>query len=176
MSLQFDVIGFDADDTLWHSEDGFRSNEQRFVELLAPYAPTGIDVTAALTATERKNLADVRLRRQVVRRCRWSRPRSRSAAAAVPSTVIGRDGRDGCRTCWRNRCGCSTHVPEVLAEVGADHRLILITKGDLVHQTHKVTTQRPRAPLRARRDRAGEGPRDLRGGCCDASASSPTRF
>ena len=31
-------------------------------------------------------------------------------------------------------------VPEVLADVGRDHRLVLITKGDLVHQTRKVTT------------------------------------
>ena len=50
------MIGFDADDTLWHSEDGFRANEQRFVELVTPYAPEGIEVKAALTATERKNL------------------------------------------------------------------------------------------------------------------------
>ncbi|MGZ4702302.1 MAG: HAD family hydrolase, partial [Ilumatobacteraceae bacterium] len=52
----FDVIGFDADDTLWHSEDGFRANEERFVELVTPYAPEGVEVQAALTATERKNL------------------------------------------------------------------------------------------------------------------------
>ena len=32
------------------------------------------------------------------------------------------------------------HVPEVLADVGRDHRLVLITKGDLVHQMRKVTT------------------------------------
>jgi putative hydrolase of the HAD superfamily len=32
------------------------------------------------------------------------------------------------------------HVPEVLASVGSAHRLVLITKGDLIHQTHKVTT------------------------------------
>ena len=31
-------------------------------------------------------------------------------------------------------------VPEMLADVGRDHRLVLITKGDLVHQTRKVTT------------------------------------
>jgi len=29
MTAEFDVIGFDADDTLWHSEDGFRVNEER---------------------------------------------------------------------------------------------------------------------------------------------------
>ena len=28
----------------------------------------------------------------------------------------------------------------MLAEVGAKRRMILITKGDLIHQTHKVTT------------------------------------
>jgi putative hydrolase of the HAD superfamily len=31
-------------------------------------------------------------------------------------------------------------VPEVLHELAQEHRLILITKGDLVHQTRKVTT------------------------------------
>jgi putative hydrolase of the HAD superfamily len=31
-------------------------------------------------------------------------------------------------------------VPEVLAAVGAQYRMILITKGDLVHQTHKIET------------------------------------
>ena len=28
---QFDIIAFDADDTLWHSEDQFSAGEQRFV-------------------------------------------------------------------------------------------------------------------------------------------------
>jgi putative hydrolase of the HAD superfamily len=31
-------------------------------------------------------------------------------------------------------------VPETLAAVGRTHRLVLITKGDLVHQTRKVRT------------------------------------
>ena len=33
---RFDVIGLDADDTLWHSEDSFVDVEHRFVELVAP--------------------------------------------------------------------------------------------------------------------------------------------
>lgn len=32
------------------------------------------------------------------------------------------------------------HVPEVLAKVGRHYRMVLITKGDLIHQTHKVET------------------------------------
>ena len=50
------LIAFDADDTLWHSEDSFHAGEMKFVELISPYAAEGIDVKAALTAVERKNL------------------------------------------------------------------------------------------------------------------------
>ena len=52
----FDVVAFDADDTLWHSEDAFRAAEERFCELLAPYAADGVSVPDALTAMERANL------------------------------------------------------------------------------------------------------------------------
>ena len=52
----FDCLAFDADDTLWHSEDGFRATEVAFCELLAPYVSDGVDIKAALTATERANL------------------------------------------------------------------------------------------------------------------------
>ena len=53
----FDVIAFDADDTVWHGEDGFRAAELRFYELLEPYAPTGTNVRDALTAMERAKIA-----------------------------------------------------------------------------------------------------------------------
>ena len=32
--MTIDVLGLDADDTLWHSEDGFHYVEQRFAELV----------------------------------------------------------------------------------------------------------------------------------------------
>ena len=44
MPAQYDVVGLDADDTLWHSEDYFHQAEERFVELVGPYAPAGVDV------------------------------------------------------------------------------------------------------------------------------------
>ena len=47
---RFDVIGFDADDTLWHSEDSFTAVEQQYVDLLTPYTPDAADVRAALRA------------------------------------------------------------------------------------------------------------------------------
>ena len=53
----FEVVGFDADDTLWRSEETFREAEEMFIELVAPHAPDGIDVTDALHAIERDNIS-----------------------------------------------------------------------------------------------------------------------
>ena len=137
MSL-FDVIGFDADDTLWHSEDGFRANEERFVELISPYAPEGVGVKAALTATERKNLAAFGYG---VKSFGLSMVEAAVTITGgrVPSTVVA-EMVELVRTQLEEPVRLLEHVPEVLAEVGANRRLILITKGDLIHQTHKVTT------------------------------------
>ncbi len=134
----FDVIGFDADDTLWHSEDGFRLNEERFVELVAPYAPDGVGVKAALTATERKNLAAFGYG---VKSFGLSMVEAAVTISGgrVPSTVLA-EMIEMVRRQLEEPVRLLDHVPEVLAEVGAARRLILITKGDLIHQTHKVTT------------------------------------
>jgi putative hydrolase of the HAD superfamily len=133
-----DVIAFDADDTLWESEDGFRANELRFVELIEPYAPVGIDVMAALTATERKNLST------------FGYGVKSFAISMVEAAITITDGRvptsvigqlvEMTRRQLEEQVRLLPHVPEVLAAVGAHHRLFLITKGDLVHQTHKVQT------------------------------------
>lgn len=134
----FDVIGFDADDTLWHSEDGFHANEQRFVELVGPFAPEGVDVKAALTATERKNLATFGYG---VKSFGLSMVEAAVTISGgrVPSEVLA-EMIEMVRAQMEEPVRLLDHVPEVLAEVGTTHRMILITKGDLIHQTHKVTT------------------------------------
>ena len=134
----FDVIGFDADDTLWHSEDGFRVNEERFVELIAPFAPDGIDVKAALTATERKNLATFGYG---VKSFGLSMVEAAVTISGgrVASTVVA-EMVEMVRSQLEEPVRLLDHVPEVLAAVGSTHRMILITKGDLIHQSHKVTT------------------------------------
>ena len=39
------IIGFDADDTLWHNEDGFQASHREFETLLSDYAdPMAIEV------------------------------------------------------------------------------------------------------------------------------------
>ncbi|MGZ4766470.1 MAG: HAD family hydrolase, partial [Ilumatobacteraceae bacterium] len=134
----FDVIGFDADDTLWHSEDGFRANEERFVELVTPYAPEGVEVQAALTATERKNLGAFGYG---VKSFGLSMVEAAVTISGgrIPSTVVA-EMVEMVRAQLEDPVRLLDQVPEVLAAVGATHRMILITKGDLIHQSHKVTT------------------------------------
>ena len=136
--IHYDVIGFDADDTLWQSEDGFRGNELRVAELVSPYAAEGIDVAAALTATERKNLSTFGYG---VKSFAISMVEAAIAitAGGVPTAVIA-ELVDMARNQLEETVKLLPHVPEVLAKVGAAYKLVLITKGDLVHQTHKITT------------------------------------
>ena len=134
----FDIVAFDADDTLWHSEDGFTASELRFVDLVAPYAPEGINVRAALTAVERKNLS---VYGYGVKAFGLSAVEAALTITdgAVPTAVIG-ELLDMIRATLTEQVRLLPHVPEVLAKVGAHYRLVLITKGDVIHQTHKVET------------------------------------
>ena len=134
----YDVIGFDADDTLWQSEDGFRANELRFVELVAPHAPDGVDVKAALTAVERKNLHTFGYGVKAFA-ISMVEGAITITGGKIPTDVIA-ELVEMARTQLEEPVRLLPHVPEVLARVGAHYRLVLITKGDLVHQTHKITT------------------------------------
>ena len=134
----FDMLAFDADDTLWHSEDGFHASEQRFVQLVAPFAAEGVDVKAALTAVERKNLPV------------FGYGVKAFGLSAVEAAISISEGRvttlvlgqlvEMVRALLTEPVRLLPHVPEVLAKVGRHYRLVLITKGDLIHQTHKVET------------------------------------
>jgi putative hydrolase of the HAD superfamily len=134
----FEVVGFDADDTLWQSEDSFRDAEEMFVELVAPHVPDGIDVTDALHAIERDNIA---VSGYGVKAFALSMVQAAVTATAgrVPSAVIGRIV-DHAHDMLMQPVELLDGVPETLAAVGRTHRLVLITKGDLVHQTRKITT------------------------------------
>ena len=134
----FDVVAFDADDTLWHSEDAFTASELRFVELVAPFAPDGIGVRAALTAVERKNLP---IFGYGVKAFGLSAVEAALSITdgAVPTSVIS-ELLETVRSTLTAPVRLLPHVPEVLAAVGSEYRLVLITKGDFIHQTHKVET------------------------------------
>jgi putative hydrolase of the HAD superfamily len=134
----FDLIAFDADDTLWRCEDSFRAAEYRFAELLAPYAPAGVDVDAALSATEHADLSVTGYGAKAFTlsmiRAAITVSEGRVPVAALEELLdLGRD-------MLTEPVHLLPHVPEVLARVSAAGRVMMITKGDLIHQTRKVTT------------------------------------
>jgi putative hydrolase of the HAD superfamily len=134
----YDVIAFDADDTLWQSEDQFQATEARFAELVGPHAPVGIDVLDALHAVEK---LDIAAQGYGVKAFTLSMVRAAISMTdgAVPTDVI-RQLVDLGAAMLVEPVHLLDHVPEVLERVGRHARLALITKGDLVHQTRKVTT------------------------------------
>jgi putative hydrolase of the HAD superfamily len=136
VTRRFELIGFDADDTLWHSEDSFAAVEARFVELVAPFAPAGVDLTAALTATERAHLP---ISGYGVKAFTLAMVKAavNVTDGTVPAPVLGQLVDAGLDMLIED-VRLLPDVPAVLADVGSDHRLVLITKGDLVHQTRKV--------------------------------------
>ena len=52
---ELETIGFDADDTLWHHERFYQLTQQRFAELLRPYADPH-HLAEHLLAAERRNV------------------------------------------------------------------------------------------------------------------------
>ena len=135
---QFDVVGFDADDTLWKSEDAFLAAEAMFAELVGPHAPEGIDVLDSLHAIE---LDNVPISGYGVKAFALSMLQAAVTATGgqVPSSVLGQIV-DHAHEMLMEPVELLPGVPETLAAVGRTHRLVLITKGDLVHQVRKVRT------------------------------------
>ncbi|WP_395159739.1 HAD family hydrolase [Ilumatobacter sp.] len=134
----FDLIAFDADDTLWQSEDSFNRAELAFFELVRPHCPVGVDVEEALRAVER---ADLPVSGYGVKAFTISMVRAAMSASnrSVPVEVLEQLVEIG-QHMLTEPVRVLNHVPQVLAAVGAEKRIVMITKGDLVHQTRKVTT------------------------------------
>jgi putative hydrolase of the HAD superfamily len=137
-STEFDVIGFDADDTLWFSEDSFRHYEEQFVELVSPFVEHGVDVKAALVATERSNISA------------FGYGVKSFGLSAIETAITLSNSRVSVDVLHEILTGVRAHITEsvrvfegvssVLEQVARTHRIILITKGDLAHQTRKVET------------------------------------
>jgi putative hydrolase of the HAD superfamily len=129
------VIGFDADDTLWHNETIFERVHERYRALLARYHDAAT-VDRTLLATEMRNLE---LYGYGVKGFTLS-----CIETAIELTQ-GKISAEEVRTILQLGREMLDHpvelldgVPEVLAQVAPTHQLLLITKGDLLDQQRKL--------------------------------------
>lgn len=129
------TIGFDADDTLWHNESLFALTQEKFRALLAPYSDT-TRIDEQLYATEARNLEH------------FGYGIKGFTLSMIETAVELTDGRIGGREVgqiidWGREMLASPvellpGVEEVVAKLGEQFPLLLITKGDLFDQESKL--------------------------------------
>jgi len=129
------VIGFDADDTLWHNETIFERSHERYRALLASYHDAAT-VDRTLLATEKRNLDLYGY---------GIKGYTLSAIETAIELTKGKISSDEIRTLLELGREMLAHPVELLDGVGETieilartHSLLLITKGDLRDQQRKL--------------------------------------
>ncbi|HWA60778.1 MAG TPA: HAD family hydrolase [Caulobacteraceae bacterium] len=129
------TVGLDADDTLWHNETIFRLTQDRFVGLLAPHADEAA-MRGRLADVERRNL---RLYGYGVKGFILSMlETAMELAPDADVTPIAREILAAGREMLSHPVEALPGVDEALARLAERYRLVLITKGDLLHQENKL--------------------------------------
>lgn len=135
MQKRLQTIGFDADDTLWQNETFFHLTQDRFAELLADYTDRGHLMDRLLQA-EKRNIGRYGFG---IKGFMLSMIETAIEVTdkTVPAAVIAEILAAG-----QEMLGHPVHLlPHARAAVEAlaqSHRIILITKGDLLDQERKL--------------------------------------
>ena len=129
------TIGFDADDTLWHNARFFRLTQDRFAAALADHAPAEA-LEARLLAAERRNLG------------RYGFGVKGFTLSMIETAIEVTDGRvpgaviadllAAGREMLDHPIELLPHARAAVAAAAARYRVVLITKGDLLHQERKL--------------------------------------
>jgi len=129
------TIGFDADDTLWHNERVFRLTQERFAALLADHADPD-HLSERLLAAERRNLGHYGfgVKGFVLSMIETA---IEVTEGTVPAPVIAELLAAG-REMLAEPIELLPHARDAVVELAADHRLVLMTKGDLIDQERKL--------------------------------------
>ena len=129
------TIGFDADDTLWHNEQLFALTQGKFRDLLAPYGDAEW-IDKQLYATETRNLAHFGYGIKG-----FTLSMVETAVELTGGRIMGHEiGQivEWGRVMLSSPVELLPGVEEVVAALGEQYELLLITKGDLFDQESKL--------------------------------------
>ncbi|WP_085810384.1 HAD family hydrolase [Sphingomonas sp. TZW2008] len=133
--MPIDLICLDADDTLWHNMRFFAAAEEAFVAMLAPFAEAGI---------ARDTLAEVEVRNLPLYgygaksfTLSMIETALELGGAALPAKAV-RQILDAGRTLLAHPVELLDGIEDTLDRLAALGRLVLVTKGDLLHQEMKL--------------------------------------
>lgn len=133
--MPVELLCVDADDTLWHNMRHFAAAETAFAELMAPFAGAGVS-RARLEDVEMRNLArygygaksmTLSMLETAVELC----------GERVDQTFVTRILAAG-RELLAHPVELLPGVAETLEALASRVRLVLVTKGDLLHQETKL--------------------------------------
>lgn len=135
MGQDITTIGFDADDTLWHNEAFFKLSQERFADLLAAYSDPD-HLNDRLHEAEVRNIAHYGYG---VKGFTLSMIETaiEITDARVPASVI-RQLVDMGREMLDHPIDLLHGARAAIEGLAGDFRLVLITKGDLLHQERKL--------------------------------------
>lgn len=132
-----DMVGFDADDTLWRSEDYFHAAQDEFERIVGRHVDLAdLRLRERLYAVEKGNIAV------------FGYGVKGMALSMVEAAVDITDGRIHARDLHRivqiakdmlrHPVELLPGVREAVETIAGEHHVVLITKGDLFHQEAKV--------------------------------------
>ncbi|MFW5654827.1 MAG: HAD family hydrolase [Roseicyclus sp.] len=129
------TIGFDADDTLWQNETFYRMTQGRFADLLADYSEPD-PLQARLLEAERRNLGHYGFG---IKGFMLSMIETAIEVTdgRVPAAVIAEILAAG-REMLAHPIELLPQVEETVRALAEEHKLVLITKGDLLDQERKL--------------------------------------
>ncbi|MEN4042391.1 MAG: HAD family hydrolase [Anaerolineaceae bacterium] len=134
--MLFELIAFDADDTLWHSESYYQDTQASLAQLLQPYGVTAETVHDTLFHIETANLRSLGY---------GAKAFTISMVEAAIQVTGGRIGaleiaeiiRLG-KAMLAHDVHLLEHSRESVAQLSQSHPLMIITKGDLIDQQRKL--------------------------------------
>ncbi|MFN3208960.1 MAG: HAD family hydrolase [Roseovarius sp.] len=135
MPQNLTTIAFDADDTLWHNERFFKLTQDRFADLLRDYVE-GHHLAEHLLAAEKRNLGHYGFG---IKGFTLSMIETAIEVTdgRVPASVISELIAAG-REMLEHPIELLPHAREAVEAVADTHRVLLVTKGDLLDQERKL--------------------------------------
>ncbi len=133
--MKFELIAFDADDTLWENESLYARAQARFRELLARYHPPEW-INARLYETEMRNLAHFGYGVKA-----FTLSMIETAIELTEGQICGEDIKfliDQGKQMLTAEIVLLEHAAETIAQLSQAYSLMLVTKGDLLDQESKI--------------------------------------
>ena len=133
--MGIDLICLDADDTLWHNMRHFNATEQALTAMLEPFVDAGI-AHETLAACEIRNLALFGYGAKAFT-LSMIETALELGGDDLPARVV-RDILEAGKALHAHPVELFDGVADTLAALAARARLVLVTKGDLIHQESKL--------------------------------------